>query len=460
MIRINMNKPFLFSALGALALSSCLLGPDFGGASAELPATWVNKMPPASTEHNLSAWWASFGDPQLDQLIKTAFDNNPDMINAVLSIDRAQAEVRSVKAGLLPSGSVSLGGNNSGSFDTSTSHGRWSGGLSASWRPDVWGSTRRQIEASLASLGSTVAAANATRAALASSVATAYFEWISAQESLRIAKEQLAYQERTFDIVSQRVEAGFSHNLDLEQSRSTILSTRAQIPGQEATIRSCENALAILLGTTVDNVRLTMPSAATYNKIPRVPTGMPSELLRRRPDVIQAECNLHRATANVGIAVADLFPSVSLSGSASAGSGSDFAHFFSTAGWSLVGNVSHTIFNRTALNENLKMAEIAESSAGQSYRKAVLAAFADVEDCLILYARLTNQLPQYEASVEANKKAAELSMKQFESGHSNFLNVASAERSWLSSELNVISTRQQIRMALARLCTALGGGWE
>ena len=111
-----------------------------------------------------------------------------------------------------------------------------------------------------------------------------------------------------------------------------------------------------------------MPSASTYNKIPRVPTGMPSELLRRRPDVIQAECNLHRATANVGIAVADLFPSVSLSGSASAGSGSDFAHFFSTAGWSLVGNVSHTIFNRTALNENVKMAEIAESSAGRLCR--------------------------------------------------------------------------------------------
>ncbi len=455
-----MQKTLLISALCALSLSSCLLGPDFEGAKAELPATWVNKMPPATTEQDLSAWWAAFNDKQLSSLIETAFANNPDMINAALAIAQAEAELRSVESGLWPSGSLSAGGSNGGNFDTSTSHGKFTGGLSASWRPDVWGSTRRQIEASMASLGSTRAAANATRAALASSVATAYFEWISAKESLRIAKEQLAFQERTYNVVKRRVEAGFSHNLDLEQARVTIISTRAQIPAHEATIKSCENSLAILLGTTVDQVKLSMPSEATYNRIPRVPTGLPSELLRRRPDIITAEHNLHRATANVGIAVADLFPSLSLSGSASASSGSDFAHFFSTAGWSLVGSVSHTIFNRTSLNEKVNIAELAQSSAGQSYRKTVLSAFAEVEECLISYARLMSQLPQYEASAQANKKAAELSMKQFEVGSSDFLNVAAAERAWLSAELNIISTRQQIRMSLARLCTALGGGWE
>ena len=454
-----MKKTIFIVTIGAL-LSSCLLGPNFGGATAELPETWVNKLPPSTSEHDLTAWWASFGDPQLNQLIETAFANNPDMVNAALNIAKAESELRVNYSGLFPSGSASFGGNNGGNFDTSTSHGKWNGSLSASWKPDVWGKTRRQIEASMASLGSTVAAAHATRTALASSVATAYFEWISAKESLRIAQEQLVFQERTFDIVSKRQGVGMANQLDLEQARSTILSTRAQIPGHEATLKSCENALAILLGTTVDQVKLKMPSASTYNKIPRVPTGLPSEMLRRRPDIIQAECNLHRSVANIGSAVADLFPSVSLSGSASAGSGSDFAHFFSTAGWSLVGSVSQTIFNRTALNEAVNVAEISASSAGQSYRKTVLAAFAEVEECLILYARLTNQLPQYEASVEANKKSAELSMRLYENGASDFLNVASAERAWLSSELNVISTRQQIRMALARLCTALGGGWK
>lgn len=453
-------KKTLFTVALGLLLSSCLLGPNFGGATAELPETWINHMPPSTTQHDLTTWWAAFGDSQLNQLIESAFANNPDMVNAALSIARAEAELRSTWSGILPSGSVGLGGTNAGDFRDSNSHGRWNGSLSLSWKPDVWGGTRRQIEASMASLGSTVAAANATRTAMASSVATAYFEWISAKESLRIAKEQLEFQERTFNIVSKREEAGMASELDVEQARSTILSTRAQIPGHEATIKTCENALAILLGTTVNNVRLSMPSASTYNKIPRVPTGLPSELLRRRPDIIRAEYDLHRAVANVGVAVANLFPSVSLSGSTSSSAGSDFAHFFSTAGWSLVGNVSQTIFNRTALNEAVNVAEIAASSAGQSYRKTVLAAFAEVEECLILYARLTNQLPQYEASVQANKKAAELSMRRYEAGESDFLNVASAERAWLSSELNVISTRQQIRMALARLCTALGGGWK
>lgn len=124
-----------------------------------------------------------------------------------------------------------------------------------------------------------------------------------------------------------------------------------------------------------------------------------------------------------------------------------------------MGNVSHTIFNRTALKEGVKVAEIERSAAGQSYRKTVLAAFAEVEECLIAYAKLKNQLPQFEASAAANKKAAELSMRKFEAGEIDFLNVASAERAWLSAELNIISTRQQIRITLARLCTALGGGW-
>ncbi len=450
---------FLLSVTVAAVLSSCLLGPNFSGASADLPATWVNKMPPASGKDSLTTWWSSFGDSQLSCLIQTGFTNNPDMVNAALAIARAESDLRTVRSGMLPSASVGLSGTNSGNFNTSASHGKWSGSLSASWRPDVWGSTRRQIEASMASLGSTRAASAATRAALASSIATGYFEWISAKESLRIAKEQLEFQERTFEIVRKRVDAGFASNLDLEQARVTVISTRAQIPSYEASIRSCENALATLLGTTVNNVHLGMPSASTYNKIPRVPTGLPSELLRRRPDIIQAEYNLHRATANVGIAVADLFPSISLSGSASSASGSDFAHFFSTAGWSLVGNVSHTIFNRTALKEGVKVAEIERSAAGQSYRKTVLAAFAEVEECLIAYAKLKNQLPQFEASAAANKKAAELSMRKFEAGEIDFLNVASAERAWLSAELNIISTRQQIRITLARLCTALGGGW-
>ncbi len=448
------------SVIAAALLSSCLVGPNFEGAPApELPATWVNHLPPATGVESLIEWWASFRDPQLDALLQRGFTANPDMMTAALAIFRAESQLRATGADLLPTVKGSFGGSNSGTFNTSTSHGKWNGGLSASWSPDIWGGTRREIEAAFAALGSTHAAANATRTALASSIATTYFEWISAQESLRIAREQLAYQERTYNVTKQRRDADFASNLDLAEAEATIASTRAQIPTYEANIRSCENALATYLGTTVDQIGLTMPKATTYNLIPRVPTGLPSELLRRRPDIIKAEYGLREATANLGVQVAKLFPSLSLTGGATTDSGSDFADFFRSAGWSLVGSVSQTLFNRTALNENVTMAELAEMSAAETYRKTVLNAFAEVEECLIDYAKLMQQLPAYEASCDANKRAAELSLRRFRAGESDFLNVAAAERAWLAAELNIISTRQKIRMALARLCTALGGGY-
>ncbi len=444
----------------ALAFSACLMGPDFNGASApDLPVTWVNHLPPATNDTTLTEWWAAFGDAQLSGLIEQGFAANPDMATAALAISRAESALRTSKADLFPTISASLGGSNAGNYNSSTSHGAWNGGLSASWTPDIWGGTRREVEAAAAALGSTQAAAAATRTALAASIATTYFEWISANESLRIAREQLAFQENTYEITRKREANGMASGLDLAQAQSTIASTRAQIPGYEASIRSCENALATYLGTTVDKLTLRMPTAATYNRIPRVPTGLPSELLRRRPDIVKAEYDLHQATANIGVAVANLFPRLSLTGSTSSSAGSDFAHFFSTAGWNLAASASQSIFNRTALNENVAIARIAEMSSAQAYRKTVLNAFAEVEECLISYAKLTNQLPQYQAAAESNKRAAELSLRLYNSGVSDFLNVASAERAWLSSELNIISTRQQIRMALARLCTALGGGY-
>lgn len=456
-----MKRTLTTLSLSALLLSSCLLGPDYlGPQDSALPETWVNALPPGTDAYTLTRWWQSFGDTQLSALIETAFAANPDMITAALSISKAESALRSTQSGLFPGVGVNMGGTNSGSFNTSLSHGRWSGGLSASWTPDIWGGTRRQVEAAFANVGSVKAAAAATRAALASGIASAYFEWISARESLRIAREQLEYQERTYQITAKRHGVGMESSLDLAEARATIASTRAQIPALEANIRKCENTLATYLGTTVNNVSLQMPGASVYNLIPRVPTGLPSDLLRRRPDIIRAERDLHAATANIGVNVANLFPRLSLTGSTSSASGTDFANFFQNTTWSLGASASQTLLNRVSLNENVKQAEIQQKSAMQSYRKTVLAAFAEVEECLIDYARLTNQLPQYAASCAANKEAAQLSLERYNAGEGEFLNVAASERAWLAAELNLITTRQQIRMTLARLCTALGGGWE
>lgn len=457
-----MNK-FPFLSLSALLFSSCLLGPDYLGApDAGLPVTWVNALPPATEECTLAEWWHTFQDPQLDRLIGTALTNNPDMVQAVLNIESALSALRTTESGLFPTLSGSVGGSNRGDFTTSTSHGSWTGNLSVSWAPDIWGGTVRSVEAAYANVGSRVAAASATRTALAATVATTYFSWIGNKESLRIAKEQLEYQERIYRVTEKKAAdgVGMASNLDLAEARSSIANTRARIPQLEAGIKSSENALATLLGTTVDQVHLSMPSPQTYNRVPRVPTGLPSDLLRRRPDIIRAERDLHAATANIGVRVADLFPRLSLTGNVGSSSGSDFSQFWKNSAWSLGASAGTTLLNRTALNESVKQAELSHAAAVESYRKTVLAAFAEVEDCLITYAQLTNQLPEYETSREANKKAAELSLRQFDEGVNDFLSVASAQNQWLSAELNIISTRQSIRATLARLCTALGGGWH
>ncbi len=456
-----MKRSAICLTLIALLSSSCLVGPDYKGVQdVRLPVTWVNDMPPASDETSLTRWWESFGDPQLNDLITTAFRNNPDEITALLNILKGESALRSTRSDLFPSLGISAGGSNSGSFENSTAHGKWTGALSASWSPDVWGKTRRSIEAAVALLHSDYAAAAASRVALASSVATTYFDWISACESLRVAEEQLAYQERTHRRTEERARIGMDTGLALAQSQATIAATRAQIPALRAQIESCRNALATYLGTTVDQIKLTLPSPSVYNLIPRVPTGLPSDLLRRRPDIISAEYSLHAEVAGIGVEVANLFPNISLTGSTSAGSSSDFADFFRSAGWSLAASAATTLLNRTSLNENVLQAKLSTSSSAQSYRKTVLAAFAEVEDCLITYAQLVNQLPEYIAAADANKRAAEISVRLYEVGNTDFLNVATAERSWLSSELNIISTRQEIRKTLARLCSALGGGWD
>ncbi len=438
-----------------------MMGPDFSEAqSPNLPSTWVNATPPQSAEGDLATWWKQFRDPQLEKILSTGFSSNPDMISAALSIGQAESALRSTQSGMLPSMGGNLGSSNSGNYDTSNSHGNFNGGLSASWTPDIWGATRREIEANFAALGSSNAAAAATRTALSVSISSAYFQWIEAKENLRIAREQLNYQEHTYRIVRDLVNEGFKSELDLQEAIVTISSTRSSIPAFEANIRAYENNLAALLGTTVNNLKLKMPAASVYNLTPRIPINLPSDLLRRRPDIVRAEYELAGQSALEGVAIARLFPDISLTGSTGSSAGTDFARFWKSSTWGLSASVSETIFNRSALNENVAQAELATLKSAQSYRKTVIEAFAEVERELISYAQLTSQLPEYQRARDASKSASELSLRRYNEGLTDFLNVSSAQRSWLSSELKLISTKQTIRLALARLCAAMGGGYE
>ncbi len=448
----------------ALTLGGCMVGPDFAGAPTQtLPATWANRVPPAAAPEDLVQWWRQFGDNQLTRLIETGLAANPDMVAAALSIREAESSAKIAGASLLPvvTAGASQATAPAGAFN-GTTHGEWGMRANASWEIDLFGGNRRSIEAALASLHATQAAAGSVRTALAANIASTYFDWIAANENLRIAREQLAYQKRTLDIVQRRHQAGLETRLALEQALTQVASTESNIPAQEASVKEAENALAVYLGTHMAQVRPSMPSASVYMKIPRVPTGLPSDLLRRRPDIIQAEASLHQATAEVGVAVADLFPKLSLTGSANTSAGSDFAGFYSArqSGWSLGGNATQNIFRGGALLETIKLRKTSVLRAEETYRKTVIAALSEVESCLISYARLVRQLPLQQEMVRSSAESARLSLQLYSEGFTDFLNVSSAQQSWLSSQQSLVTMQQSIRQNLANLYKVLGGGWD
>lgn len=452
-------RPSLF--VFAFAFSSCMLGPDFIKPSPDLPVTWVGKMPPKADDQAMMHWWTLFGDAQLNSLIQQALEGSPDMNIALIRIREARASLRVAESDLYPQ----LGSSLSESIGTSnglktTEHGRTALSADLSWEADIFGGNRRSIESVEASLLATEASAKAVRVALLADVASMYFTWITATEQLSTAQEQLRLQKVTTGITEKRHAAGFVPRLDVEQARSQVATTESRIPSMMANQKNALNNLAAYMGTFLQRVTLSEPSSATVNRVPKVPGALPSDLLRRRPDIIAAEANLHAATADLGVSIADLYPRFSLSSSIRAGA-SDFKDMFSSDGanWSLGGGVTQPIFQGGALRARVKGKQAALDRVAESYRKSVVTAVNEVESALIDYQRLVKQYPFLLEANRANKAAAELSLELYRNGQTDFINVASAQRSWLGSEEALIVNRQDTRQIIAQIYKALGGGW-
>ncbi len=438
-----------------------MVGPDFTPPTNDLPASWASARPPRSKDSDLRHWWKIFKDPQLNRLVDAALKNNPDMKSALIRIRESRERLNISESALLPSASGNEGWGLSpeGGFRSSSAQ-SFSLGGSMSWELDLFGGNRRSIEASRASLMSTEASACAVRTSLLANVATAYFNWIAACEQLRIAEEQLEIQRKTLTIAEERYKVEFAPRLDVEQAISSVASTEGSLPALRASVASAKNQLAVLLGSYNSNVKLTKPSPDVFSRTPTVPVGLPSDLLRRRPDIIAAEHDLHTAVANVGVAVADLFPRFSLTGSLSS-RGGDFSDLFreNNNAWSLGSSLVQPIFQGGALRANVRAQEAAAERAEETYRKTLITAVSEVEEALINYGNYTNRMQYLEKANTANKEAFRIASEMYSAGETDFLNVITAQRSWLSSEEALVTQRQNIRKAIVELARALGGGW-
>ena len=471
----------LLSFLASLAflaavLAGCMMGPDY--TRPEMPQGEGWRMTPATAESiaNLP-WWELLKDQELQKLVRIALEENLDLRTATASIEEFRAQLVIAKFDLVPS--LDYSGNAFGLRNTNSNvipiggagvpSGGKGGGLSLSyesvdvglkWEVDLWGRIRRSIEAARAQLLSQEENQRAVILGLVSNVAEAYFDLRGLDLEVEITKRTLKSWEESVRISKLRYDQGYIPKLDLDRFEAERAGTAAQLADSERQVVQKENQLSILLGRRPMEVprglRLTDQPIP-----PAVPPGLPSELLQRRPDVLKVEQELAAATANIGVAQAQRFPQLALTGAVGGAgfqiSGSSIGPFAIFKGSA---SVTGPLLNASALGFQVKVTEAQTKQALAQYEKTVLTAFKEVEDALIAVQKTREQREALEQQVVALRSALRLANLRYEGGLASYLDVLTAQRSLFDSELALAKTRRAQLVSVVQLYKALGGGWQ
>jgi outer membrane protein, multidrug efflux system len=475
MNRMSVNRipTLLFLAIGIMLtmVAGCTVGPKYVRPAVPTPAAFRGADDaPVSSENQDSlgdeGWAKVFNEPELQDLIRTALTNNYDVRIAAQHVLEAQAQLRITRAQELPtvsSGSSAIGANLGRSIGNGLPIGTVDSGrfnISAAWNPDFWGFYRRQSEAQRAQLLSQVWAQRAVRITLVQQVATGYFQLRSYDEQLAIARETLKDRQESVELTRVLVSGGSNPLSDLRQAEENEYTASAEIPQLEEQIQQEENALRLLLGQNPGPVAHADPNALT--PVPQnLPVGLPSRLLERRPDILEAEQQLIAANANIGVARAQFFPRLSISGSGGV-AGSDFSQIFSPEGRLIygVGSLTQPIFEGGKLRGQLQLSKETKEEMVLNYQKAIATAFHDVSNALVAVNKQKATREQQEKLVAAAADAARLAHIQFEGGATSYLQVLTTDSTLFSAQLNLVSAREGEAQSLVQLYEALGGGWQ
>jgi NodT family efflux transporter outer membrane factor (OMF) lipoprotein len=490
----------------AALTAACTVGPDFVRPTPQAPAHWSARataipalpdphssapgaalpQPSTVTEQaaELRAWWRGFDDPLLSSLIERAVESNLDLRAAMLRIDEARAQRAIAAAAYWPT--VSVDGSYSrdrfslttpsGSLYSSVGNIHLPGGASvsvpnpynqfqlsadASWEIDLFGRVRRSVEAAEATQQVSVEDRRAVLVSVLSDVARSYMELRGAQEHLRVAKENLATIDELLDLTRQRRAAGLTTHIDVANAAAQSSATRAELPAFEFQITQSINQLSKLLGREPEALRAELDTAAPLPPVPPgVPIGLPAELARRRPDIREAEANLHAATAQIGVAVADLFPRLTLAGtggfqSESTGNLLEWASRFGSLGPTL----DLPIFDRGRW-KTVHLSEVRARESALAYQNTVLGALHEVENAIAAYGADRQQRAWLNATVAQNRDALALTRQRYESGVATYIEVLDAERTLRQNEISLADSATALATDLVTLYRALGGGWE
>lgn len=481
--------PFTLSAL--MLLAGCTVGPDYHAAQPRTPARWND--PGDGTSHLSTRavntrWWTTFNSPQLNSLIERAVAGNLSLQQTALRIAGAREQLNQATGAFFPAvnGNLQATRQQLGLRGELKSHdvydrvgsinpdlegalqpltepiNLYQGSFDAQWELDLWGKVRRQAEAARAQQQAAIEQRNDALVSLEAEVARAWLQLRGSQSILDTMNTQIKSAQETLLLTENRQQGGLSPQMDVENARAQLGNLEAQLPPYETQARQAMNALAILLGKPPGALDGELSAPLPLPALPEVvPTGLPSTLARRRPDVREAEANLHAATAQIGVSVAQLFPSLTLSGqfglrNSEAHSLTDWSSHF----YSFGPQISIPIFQGGRLVSSVRLARAQQEAQVLQYRQTVLTALGDVENALVSYRSDRKQEQALQKMHEALQTAFMLASDSYRQGLATFIDVLDTQRQLAQAEQQQAQAQVQTRLDLVALYKALGGGWE
>ncbi|WP_353189417.1 efflux transporter outer membrane subunit [Pandoraea pnomenusa] len=465
-MRTPMRAAIVAVATGCLAGCMTVVGPDYRRPEVQAPATWRIDLPQAEAIAN-TAWWEQFQDPVLDDLIQSALRDNLDVRVAAARVDQFMGVLRSARAQGLPQ----IGYGASAGRNRASQVGMpplpptldpvftlYQGTLSAAWQIDLFGRVARLTEAAQAQVYASEQAQRGVVLSLVTGVASSYITLRGLDRQLEVAQSTAGNFGETLRIFELRFKKGLVSQTELSQVSSQYKLAQAAVPAIEQQIAAVENAICVLLGRNPGPIPRGKPVSALV--LPEIPAALPSSLLERRPDILQAEQNLVAANANVGATRALYYPSISLTGALGSIS-TAFGDFLSGPAqvWSLAAGIAGPIFTSGAIGGQVQSAEAQKVQAELIYRQTVLAAFSDTNNALIGSRKSIEQTELQQQRVIALREFSRLSRLKFEDGLIGYLEVLVSENDLFSAELSLAALQASRYNQVIGVYRAMGGGW-
>lgn len=458
------------AVLGLVASSAgCILTKDIPDPALEIPDGYkAARLSTAKDAPPTLDWWRGFRSRELTGLMEEAQTVNLDIAAATARFKQADAQARIAGAALLPSlsgaGQEAYSRTSGSSSSGLTNGGRevvnYSASFSASYELDFWGKNRDAAQAAEETASATRFDRDVVALTTLTTVANAYFQVLAAQDRLRTAQRNIASADRILNAIKDRLRAGTGNDLDVAQQESVLANQRAQVPPLRQTLDQNINALATLVSRPPEAVRV-MGGSLNNIASPRVTPGLPSELLTQRPDIRRQESQLAAATANVGSARAQFFPSIQLTGQGGYQSSALSSLFQPHAAFfSMVGSLTQPIFDGGRILGNFELTKARQDELLQTYRKTVVQAFADVDNALMSIRQTTERLRLQRQVVSASRRAFELSEQQLRAGTADIVTVLNTQTTLFQAEDLLWQAQLARLLAIVSLYQALGGGWE